>query len=144
MSLSNTTEDNILKLILWGTTWAGIAQNHSSPLTNLCLALHIADPGDAGSAVTSEASYTGYSRLAKARDNTTWAIPGGSGASLVANCDFGECTANPGPPITHASIVETSSGAGVIIASGALSSSITMAVGTVPRLKATTTTFTLD
>ena len=144
MSLSNTTEDNILKLILWGTAWAGIAQNHATPLTSLYLALHIADPGEAGTAITSEATYTGYARKAVARDNTAWAIPGGSGAALVANQDFGKCTANPGSPITHASIVDTSSGAGVIIASGALSSSITMAVNVIPRLEATTTTFTLD
>lgn len=144
MSLSNTTEDNILKLILWGTAWTGIAQNHATPLTSLYLALNIADPGEAGTAITSETAYTGYARKAVARDNTGWAIPGGSGASLAANQDFGKCTASPGSPITHASIVDTSSGAGVIIASGPLSSSITMAVNVIPRIEATTTTFTLD
>lgn len=144
MSLSNTTEDNILKLILWGTTWTGIAQNASSPLTSLYLALHTADPGEAGTAITNEAAYTGYARKAVARDNTGWAIPGGSGASLVANQDFGKCTASPGGAITHASIVDTSSGAGVIIASGLLSSSIAMAVNVIPRIEATTTTFTMD
>lgn len=144
MSFSNTTEDNILKLILWGTTWTGIAQNHATPLTSLYLALHIGDPSEAGTAITNETAYTGYARKAVARDNTGWAIPGGSGASLVANQDFGKCTASPGGAITHASIVDTSSGAGTIIASGALSSSITMAVNVIPRIEATTTTFTLD
>jgi 3-oxoacyl-(acyl-carrier-protein) synthase len=144
MTLSNATEDAILRLVLHGTAWTGIAQNHSSPLATLWFALYIADPGEAGTATTSETAYTGYARRPFDRDTDGFTIPGGAGATLTSNVDFAECTASPGAAITHAAIVDSASGAGNIIASGALSSSITMAVGTAPRLKATTTTFTLD
>lgn len=58
MSMSNTTENDVLKMMLQGTdpSWrAGATQ---------WIALHTADPGEAGSAVTSEATYTSYARVA--------------------------------------------------------------------------------
>jgi hypothetical protein len=63
--------------------------------------------------------------------------------SPAENIDFGECTASPGGAITHAGIVNTASGAGKLLYSGAVSPTITMAVGVIPRLK-TTSTITED
>lgn len=57
MSLGNTTETEILNYIFDSTApaWAANA--------NFWIALHTADPGEAGTAITSEASYTSYARL---------------------------------------------------------------------------------
>ena len=73
MSKSNVFENDLLKLIFNATPIAGLADNAaSSPVTNLYLALHTADPGEAGDQTTSEISYTGYTRLAVLRTSGGW------------------------------------------------------------------------
>lgn len=141
MSKGNTYEDDILKLIFNATPIADLADNDAtSPATTLTVALHTADPGEAGTQATNETAYTGYARVAVARTTGGWAVSGGS-VSPVANIDFGECTAAPGGAITHASV-----GTGVankLLYSGTVTPNITMAVGVIPRLK-TTSTITED
>ena len=64
----NTTENDIAKLIYQATAIANLADNAATaPLTNVFVALHTADPGEAGDQTTSEATYTGYARIAVAR-----------------------------------------------------------------------------
>lgn len=134
MSKSNTFETDILGLIFNATAIANIADNAAtSPLTQLFVALHTADPGEAGVQNTSETAYTGYARVAVNRNSGAWTVTGNS-VSPNANIDFGQCTASPGAAITHASVGVASSGATKILYKGALSASITMAVGTIPRL----------
>lgn len=134
MSKGNTFETDILALIFNATAIANIADNAaSSPLTQLFVALHTADPGEAGVQNTSETAYTGYARVAVNRNSGAWTVASGS-VSPNANIDFGQCTASPGAAITHASIGVASSGATKILYKGALSASITMAVGVIPRL----------
>ena len=49
MSKGNTFENELLLLIFNATAIADLAENDtSSPLTNLYVALHTADPGEAG------------------------------------------------------------------------------------------------
>jgi hypothetical protein len=139
MSKGNTFETDILGLIFNATAIANVADNAaSSPLTQLFVALHTADPGEAGTQATSETAYTGYARVAVNRNSGGWTVSAGS-VSPTANIDFGQCTASPGGAITHASIGVASSGTTKILYSGALSSSITMSVGTIPRLTAGST-----
>lgn len=143
MSKGNTFENDLLRLIYNAVAIANIADNAATgPLTNLQVALHTADPGEAGDQTTSETAYTGYARVAVARTTGGWTVTGNS-VSPVANVDFGECTAAPGAAITHASVGVAGSGASKILHSGALSPTITMAVGTIPRIK-TTSTITED
>ena len=53
MSKGDTFESDLLKLIFNATAIANIADNAaSSPLTNLFVPLHTADPGEAGSQTT--------------------------------------------------------------------------------------------
>jgi hypothetical protein len=141
MSKGNTFEDDILKLIFNATPIADLADNdQSTPITTLTVALHTADPGEAGTQATNEAAYTGYARVTVARTSGGWTVLNGS-VSPVAAIDFGECTASPGGPITHASI-----GTGVankLLYKGALTPNITMAAGVIPRIK-TTSTITED
>lgn len=141
MSKGNTCEENILKLIFQAVAFADIAENDTtSPSTNLSVALHTADPGEAGTQLTNETAYTGYARVNVARTTGGWAITGSS-ISPVANIDFAECTASPGAALTHWSI-----GTGVsnfLMYSGTITPNITMAVGVIPRIK-TTSTITED
>ena len=134
MSKGNTFESDLLALIFNATAIANIADNAAtSPLTSLYVSLHTADPGEAGSQTTSETAYTGYARVAVARTSGGWTVASGS-VSPNANIDFGQCTASPGAAITHAAVGTASSGTGKVLYKGALSASITMAVGVIPRL----------
>ena len=143
MSKGNTFENDVLALIFNATAIANIADNAAaSPLTNLSVALHTADPGEAGTQATSETAYTGYARVSVARTSGGWTVASGS-VSPVANIDFGECTAAAGAAITHFSVGPTGGGATKILYSGTVTPNITMAVGVIPRLK-TTSTITED
>lgn len=143
MSKGDTFENDLLKLIFNATAIANMADNAAtSPLTNLFVSLHTADPGEAGSQLTNETAYTGYARVSVARTSGGFTVTGNS-VSPVANIDFGECTASPGAAITHFAIGTASSGAGKLLYSGTVTPNITMAVGVIPRLK-TTSTITED
>ncbi|OWT55270.1 phage tail fiber protein [Candidimonas nitroreducens] len=143
MSKSNTFENDLLKLIFNGTAIANLADNAaSSPFTNLYLALHTADPGEAGSQNTSEVSYTGYARVAVARTSAGWTVTDNS-VSPAAAVEFGEMTAGTPGTATYVSVGTASSGAGKILYSGSLTPSVAYNVGVVPRLR-TTSTITED
>jgi hypothetical protein len=139
MSKSNAFETDLLGLIFNGTAISTVADNAAStPLTNLYLALHTADPGEAGNQETSEISYTGYSRVAVARTTGGWTVSGNS-VSPVAAIEFGEMTGGAGGTVTHASIGTASTGTGKILYSGALTPTIAVALGVLPRIKNTST-----
>lgn len=139
MSKGNTFEEDLLKLIFNGTPIANLADNAAaSPLTNLYLALHTADPGEAGSQTTSEVAYTGYSRVAVARTSSGWTVTGNS-VSPTSAIEFGEMTSGTPGTATHASIGTASTGAGKVLYKGALSPSVAYNVGVIPRLRTTST-----
>ncbi|MEX0852627.1 MAG: hypothetical protein WD036_04995 [Bauldia sp.] len=146
MSKSNTFENDLLALLFNNTAIADIGDaaglRASTTAGSLYWSLHTADPGEAGTAVTNEAAYTGYARVAAARSGSGFTVAGNS-VSPPANVDFGECTASAGGAITHFGIVNTSSGAGKLLYSGTLMPNVTMAVGVIPRIK-TTSTITED
>lgn len=137
MSKSNNWENEILKLFFNAVAIPDIADNDAtSPATTLTVALHTADPGEAGNMSTSEAAYGGYTRVTVARTAGGWTITANS-VSPVAAIDFPACTASPGANLTHGSI-----GSGVsndMKYSGALSVPIVMAVGVIPRILAIST-----
>ncbi|CAB4144991.1 hypothetical protein UFOVP891_59 [uncultured Caudovirales phage] len=146
MSKSNTFENDLMLLVFNNTAITNIGDaggiQASATAGSLYWSLHTADPGEAGTAITSEAAYTGYARVAAARSGAAFTVTANS-VSPVANVDFGECTASPGGAITHFGIVNTSSGAGKLLYSGTLTPNVTMAVGVIPRIK-TTSTITED
>lgn len=139
MSKSNDFETDILGLIFNGTTIANIANNATtSPLTQLFVALHTADPGEAGTQATNEVAYTGYARVGVARTSGGWTVSAGS-VSPTSNIEFGEMTGGTAGTATHASIGVAASGATKILYRGALTPSIAYAVGVIPRIKNTST-----
>lgn len=138
MSKGNTFENDLLKLIFNGTAIANMADNAaSSPLTNLYVALHTADPGEAGDQTTNEISYTGYARVAVARTTGGWTVTNNS-VSPVATIAFPACTGGSGTA-THFSVGIASSGAGKVLYSGAISPSIAVANGVTPQLTTAST-----
>lgn len=138
MSKGNTFENDLLKLIFNATAIANIADNAAaSPLTNLYVSLHTADPGEAGDQTTSEISYTGYARVAVLRTSGGWTITANS-VSPGAAITFPQMTAGAGGIVTHAVIGTASSGAGKILYSGAMTPNITVAVGVTPQLSTST------
>ena len=143
MSFSNQFEADILGLIFNATAITGLADNASaSPLTNLYVALHTADPGEGGNQATSEVNYTGYARVAVQRSGAGWTLAGQT-ISPTAVIEFGEMTAGTAGTAVYASVGTAASGAGKVIVRGALSPTIPFQVGTVPRIRANST-ITLD
>jgi hypothetical protein len=123
MSKSDTFENDVLKLYLNATTIANIANDAtSSPLTNVYVALHTADPGEAGTQSTNEIAYTSYARATVARSSAGWTVSGNS-ATNAASVGFPQCTGGSATA-THFSIGVASSGASKILYSGALTASL--------------------
>lgn len=143
MSKGNTFENDLMKLIFNATPIANFADNAaSSPLTNLHVALHTADPGEAGDQTTSEANYTGYARIATARTSGGWTVTNNQ-AQNAAVITFGQNTAGSSL-VTHFSIGTAASGAGKILYKGALTSSLNVTLNVIPEFAINTMTFTED
>lgn len=135
MSKGNTFENDFLKLIFQATAIANIADNAAaSPLTNLYVSLHTADPGEAGDQTTSEATYTGYARIPVARTAGGWTVTANAVENAAA-ITFGLCTAGSNT-ITHFAIGTLVSGAGKILFKGALTGSLAVSSGITPQFAA--------
>ncbi len=142
MSKGNTFENDWLKLIFNATAIANIADNAAtSPLTNLYVSLHTADPGEAGDQTTNEVSYTSYARVAVARTSGGWTVTGNS-VSPAANIDFPAATGGTATA-THFAVGTASSGAGKLLYSGTVTPNISISSGVTPRLT-TASTITED
>lgn len=143
MSFSNTAENAILALIFNATAWGNMADNAATtPQTNISMALHTADPGEAGTQSTSETTYTSYARVSVARTTGGFSAPSGGSTSPVANIDFTTGTGGSGT-VTFASAGKTGGGASDIWMSGSVTPNIVTGNGVLPRLT-TASTFTLD
>lgn len=135
MSKSNSAENAFLLLLYNATAWADIAENDSSsPLTNLYVALHTADPTDAGNQTSSEIAYTSYARVAVARSGSGWTVSGNTCTNAGA-ITFPACTGSSGTA-THFSVGSLSSGAGVIYHHGALTTPLAISTGITPEFAA--------
>jgi len=142
MTVSNTTETAVLKLIYQAIAWANYADNAAAtPQTLVDNALHVADPADAGTQSTSETTYTSYTRVGVSRNTGGWTESSGT-ITPAANIDSAAGTGGSGS-ITHWSTGKTGGGASAILWSGTVSPSIASGSGVTPRLT-TASTITLD
>lgn len=143
MSFGNTFETDLLGLIFNGDAIANLADDAgASPLTDLYVSLHTADPGEAGTQDTSECAYTNYARQAVPRDNTGFTVSGNQ-VTLAAAVAFPAGESGDNETVTHFAIGVASAGTTKILASGAVSPNISVTDGVTPRLT-TGTTLTLD
>ena len=129
----DTYENDLLKLIFNATAIANIADNAAtSPITNIQVSLHSADPGEAGNQTTNECAYTSYARVAVARTSGGWTVTNNS-VSPAAEISFpaatgGTCT------VTHWAVGTASSGTGKLLYRGTVSPNISVSSGVTPKL----------
>ena len=133
MSFGDTTETDILLLLFNGTALSWNA------VTELDVHLHTADPGEAGTSATSEATYGSYALLQTDRTSGDWTVSGNT-VTNATQMQFASCTSGSNT-ITHMSITPRASTQ--IIGRYALGSSITVSTGVQPLFAALSTTFTL-
>lgn len=133
MSASDVFENDLLKLLFTSSAIAKLADNAgSTPNTSLYFALHTSDPGEAGNQSTSECNYTGYARVAVARDTTGFTVTGSS-VSPKNNVNFPIATGGNNTA-THFSIGTDPTGAGKILVSGTVTPNIVITSGVTPVL----------
>jgi len=146
MSKSNAFENSLLQLLFNNVDIANIGDaaglQNSAAAGSFYLALHTADPGEAGDQTTNECAYTSYARIAVARTVGGWTVAGNV-VSNTALAQFPECTGGS-ETITHVSIGVASAGASVILYSGALTASRSVSSGIQPQFAATALTVTED
>ena len=149
MSASNATENSLLLLLFNNTNFANMGDatgvRGSTTAGSFYVALHTADPGETGDQTTSEATYTGYARVAVARSSGGWTVSGTAPtqAANAATTTFPACTGGSST-CTYFSVGLASSGASVIVASGALTASLAVSNGITPSFAAGALTVTLD
>jgi len=124
----NQTETDVLNKIFKNVAlpWDAV--------TDIYISLHTADPGEAGTQSTSEATYTGYARVAVARSGAGWTVAAGQ-AENAALVQFPLCTAGTNA-ITHVAMGTLSTGAGQVLYFGALAATLNVSSGIQPQLNA--------
>jgi hypothetical protein len=138
MGKNNTASNGWLALLFNATTFANVANNAStSPLTNLYVSLHTADPTATGTQTSSEIAYTSYARVAVARTTGGWTV-GTATVSPVANISFPAGTGGSGTA-SFFGIGQNSSGAGALYYSGTVTPNIVCGNGVTPILSTATT-----
>lgn len=134
MSATNAFETALLNLLFNNTDLANVGDaaglQNSVAAGSFYVSLHTADPGEAGTQTTSEATYTGYARVAVARSAGGWTISG-SNVSNTAAVTFGACTAGSNT-ITHFGIGSDLSGAGNLFLKGTVTPNLAVSAGITP------------
>jgi hypothetical protein len=137
MTKSDTYEKDLLSLLLCATPIANVADNAaSSPITSIWASLHTADPADTGTQGTSEANYTGYTRIAVTRSTAGFVVSTSNGtASPVAAITFPEAASTTTMTLTHCAFGQASATTGgKVFYSGTISPNISIGSGVTPRL----------
>ena len=146
MSLSNASETALLALLFNNTAWANIGNAGGLQPSGVAgvfyIALHTADPGEAGAQNTSEAAFTGYARVSVVRSAGGFTVSGNQ-VSNTATIQFAECTAGSSV-VTHFTVGTDVSGAGNVLYRGALSAARSISAGITPLFNAGALTGTVD
>ena len=131
MSLGNTAESDLLKLLFQNTNWANVGDatglRGSTTAGSFFVSLHTADVGQTGTQTTSEAAYSNYARVGVARSSAGWTITGSNPttAENAAAVTFAQA-GTTGVPETEAAfcVGRDSSGAGEVLWHGALTANL--------------------
>jgi hypothetical protein len=141
---TNIFEQLLLSHIFLGSSITGLSDNdQSSPLASFSIQLHTASPTDTGDLTSSEATYTGYTRVGVERTTTGWTVSGSSSAtgsvSPTTNITFPQCASGTNT-ITHFSIGNSTVAAstGVMYIYGTVTPNISVSAGVTPRLTTAT------
>ena len=135
MSKGNTFENELLLLIFNNDAIALIGDasglQPSATAGSLYVSLHTGDPGEAGTATTSEAAYGSYARVAVARSGAGWTVSGNA-VSNAALVQFPQCTSGS-ETLTHFGITTAATTGTKLLYKGALSSSLAVSSGIQPQ-----------
>lgn len=146
MSMTNAAEANLLNLLFLNVDWANIGDaaglQNSATAGNFYVSLHSADPGESGTQSTSEVAYTSYARVAVARAGGGWTLTSQT-ISNTALVQFPQCTGSTATA-SYFGIGTDASGAGNLLMSGALTSSLSISNGIQPQFAAGALTVTVD
>lgn len=146
MSMTNAAEANLLNLLFVNIDWANIGDaaglQNSATAGSFYISLHTADPGEAGDQSTSEVAYTSYARVAVARSAGGWTLTAQT-ISNTALVQFPTATGGTATA-TYFGIGTDSAGAGNLLMSGALTSSLSISNGIQPQFAAGALTVTVD
>ena len=144
MAMNNNLIQGLLDLLLENANFPNVGDSTglqgSGSAGDFYLSLHTADPGASGSQNTSEVAYTGYARVAIARGSGQF-TQSGNVFSFAATQSFPACTGGSATA-TYAGIGTSSTGAGELLWTGAITPSLAISSGLTPQLT-TGTTFTL-
>jgi hypothetical protein len=134
MGMTTAGKQALLDLLFLNTNFANIGDasglRGSVAAGSFYVALHTADPGDAGNQSTSEVAYTGYARVQVDRSGSVFSRTGII-VSNIASVLFGECTAGSATA-THFSVGVSASGANLILVKGALAATRSISAGITP------------
>jgi hypothetical protein len=137
MGKSNTFDNAFLSLVFNAQPIVGIALNATaSPLTNLYVSLHTADPTSAGNQSSSETNYSAYARIAVTRNSGGWSISNNT-VTPVSAVVFATCTGGTATIVAWG-VGYSASGANTLLYSGTVTPNIAVQSGVVPTLLNTT------
>lgn len=146
MSKNNSWENDLLLLLFNNTNAALIGDatglRGSTGAGSLYVSLHTADPGEAGDQTTSEATYTGYTRVAVARSGAGFTVSTNN-AQFTSNVVFPIGSGGSGT-VTHFGIGTALSGAGKLLYSGTVTPNIVTGNGITPILASGTNVVSED
>ena len=146
MSLSNAAETEILDLLFNNGNYANIGDatglRGSTTAGSFYISLHTGDPGEAGSQSTNETTVGGYARVAVARSAAGFTVSGNTVTNTAA-VTFPQVTSGSAT-LTHFAIGTDASGAGNLVLSGALTSSLAVSSGITPSFAIGQLTVTAD
>lgn len=130
----NTNAAGVLQAIYQATftDLSTLLANAASPVTNLYVSLHTANPGATGSQTTSEAAYTSYARVAVARTTGGWSLSADTITNAAA-INFPACTGGSETE-TYVGVGTLVSGAGTLLWFGQLTSSLAVSNGITPSI----------
>lgn len=128
---------SLLALLFNATTFANVAINATtSPITNVEVSLHTADPGTSGNQTTSEIAYTSYARVAVVRTSSGWTVTSNA-VSPVAAITFPAGTGGSGTA-THFGLGTAHTSTGTLWYSGTVTPNIVCGSGVTPSLSTAT------
>lgn len=127
MAFSNAWGGAIVNFFFNGTA---VPSNYTG--TNYYASLHTADPGVGGTQNTSEISYTGYTRITVVRTSSGFTASGKTWSNTAAWL-YGAMSGGAGGTATHLAVGELSSGAGIVLTTGAVSPNIVVTSGVQPN-----------
>ena len=143
MSKSDSWENSLLLLLFNNTNVANVGDatglRGSTVAGSLGVTLHTADPGEAGTQLTSEIAYTSYQRVTVARSAGGWTVTVSS-VSPTASITFPAGTGGAGTA-THFGVgtaLTVAAGAGVLLYSGTVTPNIVCGNGVTPQLTTAT------